>query len=97
MSITIACAPIYMAGRIILICRMDSSTRVSRNTTGNRSSSAAKPARKAPSFPSLDAMLGIGHAEDMLRTYLMEMRITCRQNTGHSSNRWKRAARFVDL
>jgi indoleamine 2,3-dioxygenase len=24
--------------------------------------------------PSLDAMLGIGHAEDMLRTYLMEMR-----------------------
>lgn len=26
-------------------------------------------------IPSLDAMLGIGHAEDMLRTYLMEMRI----------------------
>jgi indoleamine 2,3-dioxygenase len=25
-------------------------------------------------IPSLDAMLGIGHAEDMLRTYLMEMR-----------------------
>lgn len=25
--------------------------------------------------PSLDAMLGIGHAEDMLRNYLMEMRI----------------------
>ena len=25
--------------------------------------------------PSLDAMLGIGHAEDMLRTYLTEMRI----------------------
>lgn len=25
--------------------------------------------------PSLDAMLGIGHAEDILRTYLMEMRL----------------------
>jgi indoleamine 2,3-dioxygenase len=25
--------------------------------------------------PSLDAMLGIGHREDMLRTYLMEMRM----------------------
>ena len=45
--------------------------RVRRNTRRN---SAAKPAYQSGIIPSLDALLGIRHGDDVLRSYLLEMR-----------------------
>jgi indoleamine 2,3-dioxygenase len=47
--------------------------------------------------PSLDAALGIAHGEDMLRSYLREMRNYMPPDTANLSKRWKRGHRCAAM